>query len=93
LPETPVFNASTPEQDAITRSHLSIGLYLLQKSEPEQRVVFVLREVFEHSYQSISKIVWKSETACRQLMVGARGALNRARQAPPLFLGRSRRLL
>lgn len=82
LPE-PVFAAPTPEQDAITRSRLTVGLlYLLEKLEPEQRVVFVLREVFEHSYQSIAEIAGKSEAACRQLMVRARAALERAKQAP-----------
>ncbi len=83
LPE-PVFTAPTPEQDAITRSRLSVALlYLLEKLEPEQRVVFVLREVFQHSYQSIAEVVGKSEAACRQLMVRARAALNRAKQSPP----------
>jgi RNA polymerase sigma-70 factor (ECF subfamily) len=84
LPE-PIFEAPSPEQDAITRSHLSVGLlYLLEKLEPEQRVVFVLREVFQHSYQSIAEIAGKSEAACRQLMVRARAALDRAKQAPPV---------
>jgi len=84
LPE-PVFGAPDPEQDAITRSRLSVGLlYVLEKLEPEQRVVFVLREVFEHSYQSIAEIIGKSEAACRQLMVRARAALDSARQAPPV---------
>jgi RNA polymerase sigma-70 factor (ECF subfamily) len=84
VPE-PFFGAPTPEQDAITRSRLSVGLlYLLKKLEPEQRIVFVLREVFEHSYQSIGEIVGKSEAACRQLMVRARAALDRAKQAPPV---------
>jgi RNA polymerase sigma-70 factor, ECF subfamily len=84
LPE-PVFNAPNPEQDAITRSRLSVGLlYLLEKLEPEQRVVFVLREVFEYSYQSIAEIIGKSEAACRQLMVRARAALDRAPKTPPV---------
>jgi RNA polymerase sigma-70 factor (ECF subfamily) len=84
LPE-PIFDAPTPEQDAITRSRLSVGLlYLLERLEPEQRVVFVLREVFQHSYQSIAEIAGKSEAACRQLMVRARAALDRAKQAPPI---------
>jgi RNA polymerase sigma-70 factor (ECF subfamily) len=84
LPE-PVFEAPSPEQDAITRSHLSVALlYLLEKLEPEQRVVFVLREVFQHSYQSIAEIAGKSEAACRQMMVRARAAIDRARQAPPV---------
>jgi RNA polymerase sigma-70 factor, ECF subfamily len=79
-----VFNAPDPEQDAITRSRLSVGLlYLLEKLEPEQRVVFVLREIFEHSYQSIAEIAGKSEAACRQLMVRAQAALDRARHNPP----------
>jgi RNA polymerase sigma-70 factor (ECF subfamily) len=83
LPE-PVFDAPSPEQDAITRSRLSMALlYLLEKLEPEQRIVFVLREVFELSYQSIAEVAGKSEVACRQLMVRARAALERAKQAPP----------
>lgn len=82
LPE-PIFQAPTPEQDAITRSRLSIGLlYLLERLEPEQRAVFVLREVFEHSYQSIAELVGKSEAACRQLMARARAALHRSKQSP-----------
>lgn len=82
LPE-PIFGDPSPEQDAITRSRLSVGLlYLLEKLEPEQRVVFVLREVFEHPYQSIAETIGKSEAACRQLMVRARAALERAQQTP-----------
>lgn len=83
LPE-PVFNAPSPEQDAITRSRLSVALlYLLEKLEPEQRIVFVLREVFEHSYAAIAQIAGKSEAACRQLMARARAAVERAQLAPP----------
>jgi RNA polymerase sigma-70 factor (ECF subfamily) len=83
LPE-PVFDAPSPEQDAITHSRLSIALlYLLEKLEPEQRIVFVLREVFQYSYQTIAGIAGKSEAACRQLMARARVALDRARQSPP----------
>jgi RNA polymerase sigma-70 factor (ECF subfamily) len=83
LPE-PVFDAPSPEQEAITHSRLSVALlYLLEKLEPEQRIVFVLREVFQHSYETIAEIAGKSEAACRQLMVRARAALDRARQSPP----------
>lgn len=83
LPE-PVFDAPSPEQDAITQSRLSVALlYLLEKLEPEQRVVFVLREVFQHSYRSIAEIAGRSEAACRQLMTRARAALDRAKLAPP----------
>ena len=79
LPE-PVFGAPTPEQEAITRSQLSIGLlYMLEKLEPEQRAVFVLREVFEEPYQAIAEAMDKSEAACRQLIVRARAAVQRAK--------------
>src|SRR4051794_11548341 len=84
LPE-PVFGAPTQEQNAITQSRLSLGLlYLLEKLEPEQRAVFVLREVFEHSYDRIAEIIDKSPSACRQLMVRARAALERSRENPPV---------
>lgn len=83
LPE-PVYGAPDPEQDAITRSRLSVGLlYLLEGLQPEQRVVFVLREIFEHSYESIAEIAGRSEAACRQAMVRARAALDRAKLRPP----------
>lgn len=84
LPE-PVFDAPTPEQNAITRSRLTISLlYLLRDLEPEQRVVFVLRNVFEYSYKEIADMTAKSEGACRQLMVRARAALGTDRPLPPL---------
>lgn len=84
LPE-PVFGAPTPEQNAITQSRLTLGLlYLLEKLAPEQRAVFVLREVFDHPYERIAEIINRSETACRQLMVRARAALERSREHPPV---------
>jgi RNA polymerase sigma-70 factor (ECF subfamily) len=83
LPE-PLFREPDAEQQAITRSRLSVGLlYLLERLEPEQRVVFVLREVFDHGYGVIAGILGKSEAACRQLMARARTALDRSRHVPP----------
>jgi RNA polymerase sigma-70 factor (ECF subfamily) len=77
LPE-PLFGVPDAEQQAITHSRLSIGLlYLLERLEPEQRVVFVLREVFEYPYSEIGAILGKSEAACRQLIMRARTALDR----------------
>jgi RNA polymerase sigma-70 factor (ECF subfamily) len=83
LPE-PLFRAPDAEQQAITHSRLSVGLlYLLEKLEPEQRVVFVLREVFDYAYGTIAGILGKSEAACRQLMVRAHTALDRGHHVPP----------
>lgn len=83
LPE-PLFRAPDAEQQAITHSRLSLGLlYLLEKLEPEQRIVFVLREVFDYGYSAIGGMIGKSEAACRQLMARARAALDRSRHAAP----------
>ena len=47
-------------------------LVLLERLTPEQRAVFLLREVFDYGYDAIAEIVGKSEAACRQLAVRAR---------------------
>ena len=47
-------------------------LVLLERLSPEQRAVFLLREVFDYGYDAIARIVGKSEAACRQLAVRAR---------------------
>jgi RNA polymerase sigma-70 factor (ECF subfamily) len=47
-------------------------LVLLERLSPEQRAVFLLREVFDYGYDAIAEIVGKSEEACRQLAVRAR---------------------
>lgn len=75
LPE-PVFDAPLAEQREITRSRLSVAfLHLLEKLKPEERAVFVLREVFEYAYDEIAGIVGKSAAACRQMMTRARARL------------------
>ena len=54
-------------------------LVLLESLSPEQRAVFLLREVFDYPYDRIAEIVGKSEANARQLAVarppaGGRGA-------------------
>ncbi len=71
------------EQEAITRSRLSIALlHLLEKLEPEQRAIFVLREVFERAYREIAEMLGKSEAACRQIMARARTVLAAEQPSP-----------
>lgn len=78
LPE-PVLRAPQ-EQDAITRSRLSIAfLRLLEKLEPEQRAAFVMREVFDYAYREIGQLMGKSEAASRQIVARARAAFARDR--------------
>ncbi|HEX6940246.1 MAG TPA: sigma factor-like helix-turn-helix DNA-binding protein, partial [Longimicrobiales bacterium] len=47
-------------------------LVLLETLSPEQRAVFLLRDVFGYPYDEVARIVGKTEAACRQLAVRAR---------------------
>lgn len=62
-----------PTAHAEMSDSLSLAfLVLLERLSPEQRAVFLLREVFDYGYDTIAEIVGKSEAACRQLAVRAR---------------------
>lgn len=45
---------------------------LLQSLTPEERAVFLLREVFEYDYAEIAAFIGKGEDACRQLFSRAK---------------------
>lgn len=47
-------------------------LLILETLTPEERAVFLLREVFDYGYDEIAQIVGKSETNCRQLLSRAK---------------------
>ena len=47
-------------------------LVVLESLSPEQRAVFLLRDVFDYPYADVARIVGKSEPAVRQLAVRAR---------------------
>jgi RNA polymerase sigma-70 factor (ECF subfamily) len=47
-------------------------LVLLERLTPEERAVFLLREVFEYPYDEIANMLEKSEGACRQALHRAR---------------------
>jgi len=75
LPE-PLVTAdeNEPARHAEMADSLSLAfLVLLEDLSPEQRAVFLLREVFDYPYSEIAEIVGKSEPAARQLAVRARG--------------------
>jgi RNA polymerase sigma-70 factor (ECF subfamily) len=42
-------------------------LVLLERLSPAERAVFLLREVFDHDFGHIARVLGKSEAACRQL--------------------------
>jgi RNA polymerase sigma-70 factor (ECF subfamily) len=74
LPE-PILTAedADPARQAEIAESLSVGLLLvLETLSPEQRAVFLLREVFDYPYERIAEVLGKSPAAVRQLAVRAR---------------------
>jgi RNA polymerase sigma-70 factor (ECF subfamily) len=74
LPE-PILTAedTDPVRHAEIAESLSVNLLVvLETLSPEQRAVFLLREVFDYSYERIAEILGKSQPAVRQLAVRAR---------------------
>jgi RNA polymerase sigma-70 factor (TIGR02957 family) len=64
---------SDPARQAEVADTLSLAfLVLLETLSPEQRAVFLLREVFDYPYDRIAEIVDKSEANVRQLAARAR---------------------
>ena len=74
LPEPIVTDLhESPEQMAELSDSLSMAfLVLLESLSPVERAVFLLREVFDYSYEDIAQIVDKSEANCRQIFARAR---------------------
>ena len=81
LPEPVVTGGlDDPATHAEVSDSLSLAfLVLLERLSPEQRAVFLLREVFDYGYDAIAEIVGKSEAACRQLAVRARRHIDQDR--------------
>jgi RNA polymerase sigma-70 factor (TIGR02957 family) len=78
LPEPIVSDPhESPEQMAELSDSLSMAfLVLLESLSPVERAVFLLREVFDYSYEDIAQIVDKSEANCRQIFARARQHLS-----------------
>jgi RNA polymerase sigma-70 factor (ECF subfamily) len=69
-----------PARHAEVADSLSLAfLVLLESLTPEQRAVFLLREVFDYPYEQIAEIVGKSQPAVRQLAVRARQQVDERR--------------
>jgi RNA polymerase sigma-70 factor (ECF subfamily) len=69
-----------PARQAEVADSLSLAfLVLLESLSPEQRAVFLLREVFDYPYEQIAEIVGKSQPAVRQLAVRARQQVDERR--------------
>jgi RNA polymerase sigma-70 factor (ECF subfamily) len=51
-------------------------LLLMERLSPEERAVFVLRELYEYDYAEIADLLDKSPAACRKLLSRARARLH-----------------
>lgn|SRR2546425_3939399 len=76
-----------PDRSTDLSSDLSMAfLVLLERLTPEERVAFLMREVFACDYAEIARVVDRSEAACRQLVHRAREHVHGGRSrfsAPP----------
>ncbi len=72
LPE-PVATGLLPEDAAVAGSLLGLGmLRLMDRLDPVDRAIFVLREAFDVPYDEIGECVDRSPAACRQVVRRAR---------------------
>jgi len=79
LPEPLVDDESV--MHAETADSLSLTfLHLLEKLSPVERAVFLLREVFDYSFDEVAGIVGKSPDNCRQILVRARRRMEEGRR-------------
>lgn len=65
-----------PERSAALAESVTLAfMVLLEKLSPEERAVFLLREVFEYEYQEIAAVVDTTPANCRQLFHRAKAHL------------------
>jgi len=55
-------------------------LHLLEKLSPVERAVFLLREVFDYSYDEIARVVGKNSDNCRQILARAHRHIDEGRR-------------
>jgi RNA polymerase sigma-70 factor (ECF subfamily) len=69
LPEPLILNENDPVTEVMKAEVVSFAvLLLLEKLKPMERAVFVLREVLDYDYATISQIVDRSESTCRKVL-------------------------
>ncbi len=79
LPE-PIMDDEAVRHAETADSLLLTFLHLLEKLSPVERAVFLLREVFDYSYDEVARIVGKSPANCRQILVRAHAHVQEGRK-------------
>lgn len=63
----------TPEDALSLADDVSMALlHMLERLAPEERVAFLMHDVFDYDHREVSTLLGKSETACRQMVSRAR---------------------
>ena len=74
-----------PEDSVLLAESLTMAfLVLLDTLSPEERAVFLLREIFENSYDEIASVLNTTEANCRQLLHRAKQRLAEAKPSSDL---------
>lgn len=93
LPE-PITDTDIPESSPDTGNDLSIGfLFLLEKLNPLERAIFLLRESFDLSYKELESILEIPESTCRQHLHRAKEKLQKDKKRFESDVIRHRELL
>ncbi|WML48706.1 RNA polymerase sigma-70 factor [Neobacillus sp. PS3-34] len=68
LPEPLILNENDPVSEVMNEEAVSFAILLLmEKLKPLERAVFILREVLDYDYATISQILNRSESTCRKV--------------------------
>ncbi|RST76142.1 RNA polymerase sigma-70 factor [Siminovitchia acidinfaciens] len=85
LPEPLVDEGNDPSQTYLMKESISTAyLLLLQQLSEDERAVFILREVFQYSYEEIAAIIGKTSTNCRQIFHRAKKSMENRPKASSL---------
>lgn len=85
---------SEPEHQTLQKDAISMAfLVLLERLNPAERAIFLLREVFDFEYGEIARMVDKSEAACRQVFSRAKRQLDTERTRFQVTVEEHRHLL
>ncbi len=69
LPEPLILKDNDPISEVMNQEALSFAfLLLLEKLNPIERAIFILREVLGYDYKEVSQIVDRSEPNCRKIL-------------------------
>ena len=68
--------SESPDKNLLLSQSLTTSfLLMIEKLNPEERVVYLLNEIFEYSFKEIASFLQKTEDACRKIAERARKAV------------------